>query len=81
VSHHFDREGSTTSPSNLFDQDEISQIMATRPGFARAVIDAIVTDLHDKPQVASSTWMTTITQDLIPGFHPSSIEQLALDYP
>jgi hypothetical protein len=64
-----------------FDQDQINQIMATRPGFARPFIDAIVTDLRDKPQVASSTWMTTIAQDHIPGFHQSSIEQLALNSP
>jgi hypothetical protein len=74
-------EGFKASTSNLFDQGEISQIMATRPGFARAFIDDIVTDLRDKPQVASSTWMTTIAQDLIPGFQQSSIEQLAFDYP
>jgi hypothetical protein len=55
--------------------------MATRPGFARPFIDAIVTDLRDKPQVASSTWMTTVAADHIPGFHQSSIEQLALNSP
>jgi HD domain len=64
-----------------FDQDQINQIMATRPGFARPFIDAIVTDLRDKPQVASSTWMTTVAADHIPGFHQSSIEQLALNSP
>ena len=64
-----------------FDQDEINQIMATRPGFARPFIEAIVTDLRDKPQVASSTWMTTVAADHIPGFHQSSIEQLALNSP
>ena len=64
-----------------FDQDEISRIMATRPGFAGPFIDAIVTDLRDKPQVASSTWMTTVAADHIPGFHQSSIEQLALNSP
>ncbi len=64
-----------------FDQDEINQIMATRPGFAGPFIDAIVADLRDKPQVASSTWMTTVAADHIPGFHQSSIEQLALNSP
>ncbi len=64
-----------------FDQEEISRIMATRPGFAGPFIDAIVTDLRDKPQVASSTWMTTVAADHIPGFHQSSIEQLALNSP
>jgi hypothetical protein len=64
-----------------YDQDEVNQIMATRPGFARPFIDAITADLRDKPQVASSTWMTTVAADHIPGFHQSSIEQLALDSP
>jgi HD domain len=64
-----------------FDQDQISQIMATRPGFARPFIDALVTDLRDKPWVASSTWMATIAADHIPEFHQPSIQQLALDSP
>jgi hypothetical protein len=64
-----------------FDQDQINRIMATRPGFARPFIDAVVADLRDKPQVASSTWMTTIAQDHLPGFHQSSIQRLALDSP
>lgn len=64
-----------------FDQQEINQIMATRKGFARPFIDAIVTDLRDKPEVASSTWMTTIAAHHIPGFQQSDIEQLALDSP
>jgi len=64
-----------------FDQAKVARIMRTRPGFARPFIDAIVADLLDKPQVASSTWMTTIAADHIPGFHQSSIEQLALDDP
>jgi HD domain len=64
-----------------FDQDQISQIMATRPGFARPFIDAIVADLRDKPQAASSTWMPTLAADHIPGFHQPSIEQLALNSP
>src|SRR6266705_4707426 len=59
------------------DQNEVSQIMATRSGFARPFIDAIVADLRDKPQVASSTWMTTVAADHLPGFQQSSIEQLA----
>jgi Domain of unknown function (DUF4331) len=33
-------------PSNLFHQDEISQLMATPPGFARPFIDAVVADLR-----------------------------------
>jgi HD domain len=64
-----------------FDPQLISRIMATRPGFARPFLAAIVTDLRDKPQVASSTWMTTIARDHIPGFHQFSIEQLALACP
>jgi hypothetical protein len=64
-----------------FDQQLIGQIMATRPGFARPFIDAIVTDLRDKPQVASSTWMTTVAQDHIPGFQQVAIQQLALNSP
>jgi len=63
------------------DQNEVSQIMATRSGFARPFIDAIVADLRDKPQVASSTWMTTVAADHLPGFQQSSIEQRALDSP
>ncbi len=64
-----------------FDQDRINQIMATRPGFARPFIEAIVADLRDKPQVANLTWMTTVAQDHIPGFQQPSIEQLALNCP
>jgi hypothetical protein len=64
-----------------FDQDEISRVMATRPGFARPFIAAIAADLRGKPQVASSTWMTTVAADHVPGFHQSSIEQLALNSP
>ena len=59
----------------------IAQIMTTRPGFARPFIDAIVTDLRDKPEVASSTWMTTIAADHIPGFRQYSVEQFALADP
>ena len=64
-----------------FDDDLINQIMASRCGFARPFIDAIVADLQDKPRVASSTWMTTVAADHIPGFRQSSIEQLALACP
>ena len=64
-----------------FDPDDIARIMATRPGFARPFIDAVVTDLRDKPQVASSTWMATIAADHIPGFHQARVEQLALAHP
>ena len=61
-----------------FDPVDIARIMATRPGFAEPFIHAIVTDLQDKPQVASSTWMTTIAADHIQGFHQHSGEELAL---
>jgi HD domain len=64
-----------------FDPRLIGQIMATRPGFARPFIDAIVADLRDKPQVASSTWMATVAQDHVPGFNQPSIERLALASP
>jgi hypothetical protein len=64
-----------------FDQGVIREIMQSRPGFAEPFIQAVVTDLQDKPQVASSTWMTTIAQDHIPGFHQNSIGQLALANP
>jgi hypothetical protein len=55
--------------------------MATRPGFARPFIDAVVTDLPGKPQGASSTWMATIAAGHIPGFGQARIEQLALAHP
>jgi len=64
-----------------FDRDDIARIMATRAGFAASFIRAIVTDLQGKPQVASSTWMTTIAANHIPGFHQSSVEQLAQAHP
>jgi len=64
-----------------FDREQIDRIMVTRPGFARPFIDAIVADLRDKPQLASSTWMTTVAAEHIPGFHQSSIELLALNSP
>jgi hypothetical protein len=59
----------------------VGRIMATRPGFARPFVDAVVADLRDKPQVASSTWMAIIAQDHLPGFRQPSIEQLALASP
>jgi hypothetical protein len=64
-----------------FDPDDLARIMATRPGFARPFIDAVVTNLPDKPRVASSTWMTTIAADHIPGFGQARIEQPALAHP
>ena len=64
-----------------FDPDDLARIMATRPGFARPFIDAVVTDLRDKPQVASSTWMASIAADHIPGFGQARVEQLALAHP
>lgn len=64
-----------------FDPDVVARIMATRAGFAEPFIQAIVADLQDKPQVASSTWMTTIAAKHIPGFHQSDIEELALADP
>jgi hypothetical protein len=64
-----------------FDPEVVAKIMETRAGFAEPFIQAIVADLHDKPQVASSTWMTTIAAKYIPGFHQSVIEELALADP
>ena len=64
-----------------FAPDDLTRIMATRPGFARPFIDAVVTDLRDKPQVASSTWMATIAADHIPGFAQARVGQLALAHP
>jgi hypothetical protein len=64
-----------------FDPDVVARIMATRAGFAEPFIQAIVADLQDKYQVASSTWMTTIAAKYIPGFHQSVIEDLALADP
>lgn len=64
-----------------FDPDIVARIMATRQGFAEPFIQAIVTDLQDKYQVASSTWMTTIAAKYIPGFHQSDIEARALADP
>ena len=64
-----------------FDPDVVARIMETRAGFAEPFIQSIVTDLQDKYQVASSTWMTTIAAKYIPGFHQSVIEDLALADP
>jgi HD domain len=64
-----------------FPTDVVAQIMATRPGFAQPFIDAIVTDLQDKPQVANGTWMMLIAEAHIPSFHPVSVETLAFDDP
>jgi hypothetical protein len=64
-----------------FDPDVVARIMETRAGFAEPFIQAIVADLQDKPQVASSTWMTTIAAKYIPGFHQNDIEELALADP
>jgi HD domain len=64
-----------------FDPDVVADIMDTRVGFAEPFIQAIVTDLQDKYQVASSTWMTTIAAKYIPGFHQGDIQALALADP
>jgi hypothetical protein len=64
-----------------FPKDVVDRIMATRPGFAKPFIDAIVTDLQDKPQVANSTWMMLIAEAHIPSFHPVSVETLAFADP
>jgi HD domain len=64
-----------------FPKDVIDRIMATRPGFAEPFIDAIVTDLQDKPQVANGTWMMLIAEAHIPSFHPVSVETLAFNDP
>jgi hypothetical protein len=64
-----------------FPKPVVDRIMATRPGFAKPFIDAIVTDLQDKPQVANGTWMMLIAEAHIPSFHPVSVETLAFDDP
>jgi hypothetical protein len=64
-----------------FDPDDLARIMATRPGSARPFTGAVVTDLRDKPQVASSTWMAVIAADHIPGFGQARVGQLALAHP
>lgn len=64
-----------------FPKDVVNRIMATRPGFAKPFIDAIVTDLQDKPQVANSTWMMLIAEAHIPSFQPVSVETLAFADP
>jgi len=64
-----------------FRKDLFDRIMVTRPGFAKPFVDAIVTDLQDKPQVANGTWMALIAEAHIAGFRPISIEALAFDHP
>ena len=64
-----------------FPKDVVDRVMATRPGFAKPFIDAIVADLQDKPQVANSTWMMLIAEAHIPSFHPVSVETLAFNDP
>jgi hypothetical protein len=64
-----------------FDPDQVGRIMATRPGFAEPFIRAVVACLRDDPQAASSTWMSTVAADHIPGFRQSSVERLALAHP
>jgi len=63
------------------DQATVKAIMATRPGFARPFIDAIIADLQDKPEVADGTWMESIALDHIPSFRPGSVEAVALADP
>ena len=63
------------------DQAAVKAIMATRPGFARPFIDAIIADLQDKPEAADGTWMESIALDHIPGFRPGSVEAVALADP
>jgi HD domain len=64
-----------------FPKDVVDRIMATRPGFAKPFIDAIVADLQDKPQVANGTWMMLIAEAHIPAFQPISVETLAFKDP
>lgn len=64
-----------------FPTNVVDQIMATCAGFAKPFIDAIVTDLQDKPQVANSTWMMLIAEAHIPSFQPVSVETLAFSDP
>lgn len=63
------------------DQAAVRAIMATRPGFARPFIDAIIADLQDKPEAADGTWMESIAVDHIPGFRPGSVEAAAFADP
>jgi hypothetical protein len=51
-----------------FDPDGLARIMATRPGFARPFTGAVVTDLRDEPQAASSASMAAIAPATSPGF-------------
>jgi hypothetical protein len=64
-----------------FPKDVVDRIMATRPGFAKPFIDAVVADLLDKPQVANGSWMMLIAEAHIPSFQPISVETLAFDDP
>jgi hypothetical protein len=64
-----------------FPKRVVDRIMRTRPGFAKPFIDAIVTDLHDKAEVANSTWMMLIAEKHIPSFQPISVETLAFGDP
>lgn len=64
-----------------FPKDAIARIMATRPGFAKPFIDAVVTDLKHKPQVANGTWMMSIAEAHIHSFKPTSVETLAFQDP
>jgi hypothetical protein len=64
-----------------FPKHVVDRIMATRPGFAQPFIDAIVTDLQDKPQVANGTWMMLIAEAHVPDFTPVSVELLAFNDP
>lgn len=63
------------------DQAAVKAIMVTRPGFAGPFIEAIVTDLQDKPEVADGTWMESVALDHIPAFRPGSVEEAALADP
>jgi hypothetical protein len=64
-----------------FPKEVVDRIMATRAGFAQPFIDAIVTDLQDKVQVANGTWMMLIAEAHIPSFQPVSVETLAFNDP
>jgi hypothetical protein len=48
--------------------DGLARIMATRPGFARPFTGAVVTDLRDESQAASSASMAAIAPATSPGF-------------
>jgi hypothetical protein len=61
--------------------DGLARIMATRPGFARPFTGAVVTDLRDESQAASSASMAAIAPATSPGFGQARVEQLALAHP